>query len=323
MTNALTSGEAEQLRRVRVRSTRLASSTVKEVVLEPVDGEKLGAWEPGAHIDVRMPDGMERQFSLVGDPSDLSTYRLGVLREPAGRGGSAWMHDYAEVDVELEIRGPKNTFALRPAESYHLVAGGVGITPLLPMVRQLAAEGREWRLTYLGDSRESMAFLDELEPYGDRVTEWPKDERGSWDVVSACSDWPQGAAMYACGPERLLLALEAASDGWPSGSLHLERFLPKELPDDIESAAFEIELAQSGQVHEVPPDKTVLAVVEETGIFVPSSCREGTCGTCETVIISGEADHRDSILSSEEQEANEVMMICVSRAKSRRLVLDL
>lgn len=314
----------QHMLRVRVQSKTPVSLTVMEFVLEPVDMDELPAWTPGAHIGVRLPDGTDRQFSLSGDPADRSVYRIAVLLERDGRGGSIWLHDEIDVGSELEILSPRNNFSLQPAESYQLVAGGIGITPLLPMILQLQADGAQWHLTYLGRSKSTMAFIDELEAYGERVTFVPTDETERWDVAARVSEM-QDCAIYACGPERLLKALETAHDNnSASTQLHVERFTPR-LRDVAENdgPAFDVELAQSGMTVPVPSGKSVLIALEEAGVAPPYSCREGTCGTCESLVISGMVDHRDSILDEEEQAANDVMMICVSRSKSSRIVLDL
>ncbi|MFF7448957.1 MULTISPECIES: 2Fe-2S iron-sulfur cluster-binding protein [unclassified Streptomyces] len=282
-------------------------------------GERLPAWEPGAHLDVVLGPGLERQYSLCGDPADRDTWRIAVLREPAGRGGSAHVHEQLGQGDKVRVRGPRNHFALRPAPRYRFIAGGIGITPILPMLAEAEARGAQWTLLYGGRTRDSMAFTRELSAYGDRVTVAPQDETGLLDLASVLDDVPEGTLVYCCGPAALLDAVEARC---PAGLLHLERFTPKEQVSG-EDTAFQVELARSGRTVTVPPEVTVLDAVRAAGVEVLFSCTEGTCGTCETDVLEGDPDHRDSVLTDEEREAGETMMICVSRCRGGRLVLDL
>ncbi|WP_081236602.1 cytochrome P450 [Streptomyces viridosporus] len=291
------------------------------------DGDVLPDWEPGAHVDVRVPvDGgvLVRQYSLSSSPSQRHEWRLGVLREDGGRGGSRAVHDRLEVGARVRLGWPRNNFRFVPSPRYVFVAGGIGITPILPMIEKAEAEGAEWELHYGGRTRSSMAFLDELERYGDRVKSIPQDECGHPDLPGIFAAVRPGTLVYACGPEPLLTALEGALAHWPAGTLHTERFAPRKVVRDAPDEAFEVEFAQSGVRARVPVGKSVLQVAEEHGITALSSCKEGTCGTCETRILHGSADHRDSILTPAEQAADGTMMICVSRAARGcpRLVLD-
>ncbi|MDS0134407.1 MULTISPECIES: PDR/VanB family oxidoreductase [unclassified Amycolatopsis] len=276
-------------------------------------GEPLPLWEPGAHIDLVLP-GFVRQYSLCGDPADRSAYRVAVLHERDGRGGSAYVHDKLSAGDRVSVSGPRNHFALVEAARYLFIAGGIGITPILPM---LDRAGDDWQLVYGGRTRSSMAFTAELAAHGDRVSFRPQDEHGLLDLSSLLTDVRPGTAVYCCGPEPLLAAVEALNPA----DLHVERFTP--VSDEGPRTAFEVELAGSGVVLPVPADRSILEVVEEAGVTVLSSCREGTCGTCETGVLGGEPDHRDSVLTADERLENEVMMLCVSRACSPRLVLDL
>lgn len=301
-----------------------ADGVVALTIRHPAGGE-LPPWEPGAHIDLVLEEGLVRQYSLCGDPADRTAWQVTVLREPAGRGGSAYVHDKLTEGTSIRVRGPRNNFGLVPAGRYLFVAGGIGITPILPMVAAAEAAGAEWTLLYGGRSRTSMAFADRLTTaYGDRVRIAPEDEHGLLDLASYLADPAPGTLVYCCGPEPLLNAVEerCAAD-WPAGSLHVERFRAKEIDADSPSGSFEVELRQSGLTLTVPPERSILRTVEEAGIHVLYSCTEGTCGTCETDIVEGEADHRDSVLTADEQMANETMMICVSRCRGARLVLDL
>jgi ferredoxin-NADP reductase len=293
------------------RRDRLAANVVGLVLGRP-DGGSMPEWTPGAHVDLLLGNGMTRQFSLCGDPADRATLRVAVLREPAGRGGSAYVHDEVVEGTRLRIRGPRNHFALVPATRYLFVAGGIGITPILPMLRAADSAGADWRLVYGGRTLESMAFRDELARYGDRVALCPQDECGLLDVAGLIA---QPAEIYCCGPEPLLAAVTATR------AAHVERFTP--VADTGDSRPIEVELARSGRTVLVPAGCSVLAAVEAAGVAVLSSCREGTCGTCETDVLAGVPDHRDGLLTDAERAAGDTMLICVSRAAGDRLVLDL
>ncbi|KUO10222.1 PDR/VanB family oxidoreductase [Streptomyces sp. DSM 15324] len=296
-----------------------AADGVLALTLRHPLGAPLPAWEPGAHVDLVLGPGLERQYSLCGDPADVMAWRVAVLREPAGRGGSAHVHEQLGQGDKVRVRGPRNHFPLRPSPRYRFIAGGIGITPVLPMVAAAEAAGAEWTLLYGGRSRDSMAFTGELARYGDRVTVAPQDETGLLDLGSVLDGLPEGTLVYCCGPGPLLDAVEARC---PAGALHLERFQPKEQQAG-EETEFEVELAQSGRTLTVAPGVSVLDTVRAAGVEVLYSCAEGTCGTCETDVLEGTPDHRDSVLSAEEREAGETMMICVSRCAGKRLVLDL
>ncbi|MFI7505120.1 PDR/VanB family oxidoreductase [Streptomyces sp. NPDC049687] len=296
-----------------------AADGVLAITLRHPLGEPLPAWEPGAHVDLVLGPGLERQYSLCGDPADRTAWRVAVLREPDGRGGSAHVHEKLGQGDKVRVRGPRNHFALRPAARYRFIAGGIGITPVLPMLAAADAAGADWTLLYGGRSRDSMAFTEELAGYGDRVTVAPQDETGLLDLGPVLDDLPEGTLVYCCGPGPLLDAVE---ERCPSGALHVERFQPKEQPAG-EDTEFEVELAQSGRTLTVAPGVSVLDTVRAAGVEVLYSCTEGTCGTCETDVLEGAPDHRDSVLTDEEREAGETMMICVSRCKGRKLVLDL
>ncbi|MFF7880897.1 PDR/VanB family oxidoreductase [Streptomyces sp. NPDC020794] len=282
-------------------------------------GEELPAWEPGAHIDVVLGVGLERQYSLCGDPADGRAWRIAVLREANGRGGSSYVHEQLGVGDKVRVRGPRNHFALAPAARYRFVAGGIGITPILPMLAAAEAAGAEWTLLYGGRTRDSMAFTGELERYGDRVTVAPQDECGLLELDSVLTGVPEGTLVYCCGPGPLLDAVEARC---PDGLLRVERFRPK-VQETGGDSEFEVELARSGRTLTVPADVSVLDTVRGAGVEVLFSCTEGTCGTCETDVLEGTPDHRDSVLTDQEREAGETMLICVSRCLGKRLVLDL
>ncbi|MEU8988272.1 PDR/VanB family oxidoreductase [Streptomyces sp. NPDC048558] len=296
-----------------------AADGVLALTLRHPLGEQLPTWEPGAHIDVVLGPELERQYSLCGDPADRTAWRIAVLREPDGRGGSAHVHEQVGQGHKVRVRGPRNHFRLEPASRYVFVAGGIGITPILPMLAAAEAAGAAWTLLYGGRTRQSMAFAEELGPYGERVTVAPQDEFGLLDLASVLDGLPTGTLVYCCGPGPLLDAVEARC---PSQVLRVERFQAKEQPVD-KDGRFDVELAQSGLTLTVAPGVSVLDTVRAAGIEVLFSCTEGTCGTCETDVLDGTPDHRDSVLTREEQESGETMMICVSRCRGKRLVLDL
>jgi ferredoxin-NADP reductase len=284
----------------------------------------LPAWTPGSHIDVVLDEDLVRQYSLIGLDEDSTSWRIGVLREAKGRGGSRQIHDTIVTGGKVRTRGPRNHFHLLPAERYIFIAGGIGITPITGMIAEAERLGIPWQLTYGGRTRASMAFAQDLaDRYGDRVSLVPQEEFGLIDLKTLLKEASEGTRIYCCGPEPLLNAVQSASEHWPEEALHFERFVPAEQDESKPSESFEVELSESGMVVSVPADKSILQVLDEAGVDVLSSCASGTCGTCETVIVSGEVDHRDSVLTPKEREANCSMMICVSRAACPRLVLEL
>lgn len=296
---------------------------VVSLTLAHPGGLRLPNWAPGAHIDLVLPDGRTRQYSLCGDRWDAYTYRVGVLREREGRGGSAYIHDDLRVGDVIGFGGPRNNFPLAPSGVYLFIAGGIGITPLLPMIAQADLLGADWRLVYGGRSRATMAFLDELAAYGDRVTVVPHDELGRPDLPSLLGDAADaGAQVYVCGPEGLLDAASSRCADWPAGRLRFERFVPQEQGAPLRSTPFDVEFTRTGTTVTVPPESTILDAARTAGVNVLSSCSRGTCGTCETAVLSGEPDHRDSLLDDAERAAGDCMFICVSRSCSDRIVLD-
>lgn len=309
--------------RVVVDQRAVIADGVLALTLRAPDGGPLPPWEPGAHIDLHLPGGFVRQYSLCGEPAEVARWQVAVLREPDGRGGSACVHDKVGQGDELVAAGPRNHFALTAAGEYLFIAGGIGVTPLLPMIAEVRRRGLPWRLVYGGRCRSSMAFLDVLEPLGEAVAVRPQDEFGLLDLDGLLPAPNVRTAVYCCGPEPLLRAVEQRCAAWPDGALHIERFAPVDVDPEASDEAFDVELAQSGQCIRVPEGVSILAALEAAGLTVLSSCQEGTCGTCETGVLGGVPDHRDSVLTRMEQEAGDVMMICVSRSRSPRLVLDL
>lgn len=331
------SWDITDVRRYRERSVRTlnldvvaherAADDVVALTLAHPDGGELPRWKPGAHIDVHLPVEDEptvRQYSLSSTPEYRTTYRIGVLREPDGRGGSAAVHDTLVPGSTVTVSWPRNNFRLAPADRYLFVAGGIGITPILPMIAEVNRTGAEWELVYGGRSRSSMAFLEELAVHGENVTLVPQDEAGPIDVDRLLGTVRHDTLVYTCGPESLLQTVEQAMTRWPKDSLRVERFAPKPVERAEPDTPFQVEFAESGTVVDVGAHETVLEAAEKAGMPTLSSCKAGTCGTCETRVLSGRADHRDSILSASEQEAGDTMMICVSRAADGcpRLELD-
>ncbi|MEV5966555.1 PDR/VanB family oxidoreductase [Kribbella sp. NPDC051952] len=309
---------------LRVKSHQQVSVGVTELVLVPDDASELPPWTPGSHIDVQIRPGLVRQYSLCGDPEDRSQWRIAVLREPVSRGGSAALCERIQPGDVLPVTGPRNHFPLHESPRYLFIAGGIGITPIIPMIRAAQAAGADWRLVYGGRTEASMAYREELARIDPaRVLEWPQDLRGLIELDQLLGEVQPGTLIYCCGPEPLIAAVEAKSAHWPHRSLQVERFAPRPVTSEAPNTSFEVELVDSGEVLVVPADQSILEVVDEAGIYVLSNCEEGTCGTCQTTVLEGVPDHRDSVLDDDERAANDTMMICVSRALSARLVLDL
>jgi ferredoxin-NADP reductase len=308
---------------LRVAGKRQIADGVCELTLVDPHGRRLPDWTPGSHIDVVLPGGLVRQYSLCGDRRDAHSYTVAVLRERESRGGSAFIHDVLEEGDLVGTGGPRNNFRLAPAPHYLFVAGGIGITPILAMIRAAETMGVSWELLYGGRTRSSMAYLDGLEPLGPRVRVVPQDEEGLLDLRSAVSGAPGGTRVYCCGPAPLLESIADVCREALPGALRIERFVAEEQRAPVRSTAFEVELASSGRRVTVEPEVPIVDALAETGVSVLSSCRQGICGTCETGVLAGEPDHRDSLLTDEERRRGDTMFVCVSRSCSDLLVLDL
>ncbi|MHA4778394.1 PDR/VanB family oxidoreductase [Streptomyces sp. MSC1_001] len=302
--------------RLVVRTVVEEAEGVRGLLLADPAGAELAPWEPGAHLEVTLPSGAVRHYSLCGDPADRRVYRLGVLRETAGRGGSEEVHSAVGEGTLLGVRGPFNRFPLVPAERYLFVAGGIGITPLLPMLRSLRPG--TWSLLYGGRSLASMAYRGELAGLPG-VTLVPQDTAGLPDLDAALGGLPPSTAVYCCGPEGLLRAVE---ERW-RGPLHTERLGAAPSGGAVASDGFEVELRRSRRTLRVEPGRTLLDAVREVVPGVAYSCEEGWCGTCETKVLAGTPEHHDSVLGEEEKASGTTMMICVGRSRTDRLVLDL
>ncbi|WP_432194319.1 PDR/VanB family oxidoreductase [Streptomyces sp. bgisy027] len=302
---------------------QVADGVVSLTLARP-DGARLPDWTPGSHIDLILPEGTTRQYSLCGDRWDARTYRIAVLREPSGRGGSAYVHDRLRPGDHVGVGGPRNHFPLVPSERYLFIAGGIGITPLLPMIRQAELLGTEWQLLYGGRTRASMAFRAELAAaYGGRVHVVPRYEQGHPDLATYLGSPAPDTKVYCCGPTPLLAAVEDACASWAPHALRTERFSATDRSAPVRDTAFEVELRRSGRTVTVRPEVSVLDALRGAGVDVLSSCEQGTCGTCLTPVVAGEPDHRDAVLTDHQRAANDCMFVCVSRSCGDRLVLDL
>ncbi|WP_211368185.1 PDR/VanB family oxidoreductase [Microbacterium rhizomatis] len=313
----MTLSEESPTRRVRVRSLVLEAEDVLSVELEGVDGP-LPAWLPGAHIDLVLPGAPVRQYSLCSDPAQ-PRYRIAVLKETDSRGGSQFVHERLRPGDILDIRGPRNHFPLAECTEYLFIAGGIGITPVLPMMHAAAAAGVAWTALYLGASRTRMAFVDEVTELEGNVIVHPRDERERADLADYVAAHPH-AMIYACGPGRLLSDLASlVTDG--DERLRVEYFSAP--PVDYEPGGpFSVRLARTGVEVVVAPEQSILEVIRGAGVDVLTDCEEGICGSCETRVLEGEVEHRDFVLTPQERAANDCAMVCVSRSACPLLVLD-
>ncbi|MFM9368711.1 2Fe-2S iron-sulfur cluster-binding protein [Streptomyces sp. Da 82-17] len=312
---------------VVVGEVRELADRVVELELWRAEAGRLPAWQPGAHIDLALPSGKVRQYSLCGDPgADDATdvYRIAVLREEDGRGGSAEVHAL-RTGAAVEIRGPRNNFPLVDAPSYLFVAGGIGVTPFLPMIRRLESEGAPWRLYYRGRTRAAMAFADELvETYPGRVIVTASDTHPRASLDGLLRATAPGVAVYCCGPGPMQADVAAAvRASCPHGRLYVERFVPGDRADAGPDRAFEAELRRSGGVVRVAADESLLDALSEAAPALDFSCTNGICGSCETRVLDGTPDHRDDVLQEHERNRHDVIYPCVSRARGDRIALDL
>lgn len=293
---------------------------VVELTFRAPDRADLPDWQPGCHLDVHLPSGLRRQYSLCGSPVDRSGYTVAVRRIPDGGGGSLEMHSLA-IGTEVAVRGPRNGFPFVSAGSALFLAGGIGITPIIAMVRAARAIGMDWRLIYTGRSRESMPFLDEVELWEpDRVQIRCDDEHGLPSAADLLGAAPAGGAVYCCGPTSMLAVVRGGFADCAAATLHFERFSPPPVRD---GRPLRVELARTGRSVVVAADESVLAAVRRVAPDVAYSCQQGFCGTCRVRVLAGRPEHRDHRLTAAER-ADGDMLICVSRAaETERLVLDL
>ncbi|MGW4335868.1 PDR/VanB family oxidoreductase [Rhodococcus koreensis] len=317
---------------LRVLQLRWEADGVVSAQFESADHRPLPTWSPGDHIDLHLPGGLVRQYSLCGDSKAGAPWRIAVLRVAGGRGGSAAVHDSIRPGDLLRAAGPRNNFEFRAADRYLFLAGGIGITPIMPMIRQATGAKAQWQLWYGGRSLSKMAFVSELaaldEKSGSEVSErvriTPQDAHGMLPLEAILREPQPETRIYCCGPTPMLDAVTRASAHWPKGSLVVERFAPKaDSSDSAPRSGFEVEAARSGITVHVRPESSIVEALEEAGITPDTSCLEGICGTCETKVLGGIPEHRDSLLSDAEREANDTMMICVGRSRGAKLVLDI
>jgi vanillate O-demethylase ferredoxin subunit len=315
---------------VRVAAKWREAQDVYSFELVDPQGRELPPFTAGSHIDVEVAPDLVRQYSLCNSPGRRDRYQIGVLREPASRGGSTAMIDRIAVGDTLRISEPRNHFALEPSARHTLlIAGGIGVTPILCMAERLANIGEPFEMHYGARSRERTAFHDRIagSAFADRVhfhfDDGPAGQR--FDLEALLASPAPGAHLYVCGPGGLIEAVlkTAKAKGWPDSGVHREFFAPLVDPNAGEAGAFDIRIASSGQVFTVPADQPITAVLAANGIDVPTSCEQGVCGTCLTRVLEGEPDHRDAYLTPDEQALNDQMTLCCSRSKGPLLVLDL
>lgn len=307
---------------MKVAARRDLTATITEFTLEPTTSISLPSFTAGAHLTLRTPSGAMRRYSLINDGTAPTCFVLGIKREAASRGGSQSMHEQALVGTELAVTSLENSFALSEAPDYLLIAGGIGVTPIYAMARELERKGKPFRIIYCTRTAEETAYLDELRAeFGARLHVHHDDG----DPTQAFDFWdefeePRKTQVYCCGPKPLMAEIDALSGHWPEGRVNFEDFRPVETvrPDDM---PFEVELKRSGRIITVPAERSILEALRDAGVATTSSCESGTCGTCKTGLISGDVEHRDMVLMDDERDSH--IMICISRAHAGRLVLDL
>ena len=299
---------------------------VVELTLTPVGGAALPPWYPGAHLDVHLPSGAVRQYSLCGNPAVTSDYRIAVRRIPGGGGGSIEVHDALPVGSTVRTHGPRNAFPLTvpgygsPARRFRFIAGGIGITPILPMLALARRLGIDWSMVYTGRSLDSLPFVDDVAGYGAAVTVRTDDRQGLPSAADLLGECPPGTAVYACGPAPMLTAIRSDLVGRDDVELHFERFAA---PPVVDGRPFPVTIASRGEPVEVGAEETLLAALRRAGVAAPYSCQQGFCGSCRTQVLAGSVDHRDTLLTGPERDAG-MMLTCVSRATDGSgLTLDL
>lgn len=281
--------------------------------LEPVGDDRFPRWEPGSHVELRLGEGLTRQYSLCGSSTD-QFWEIAVLRSSAGRGGSVRLCDTLNVGDKVEIFGPRNHFVFEDAPRYLFLAGGIGITPILPMIEAAEEAGRSWELHYGARCLEALAFEDRLSQYGDRVKLYPEDRTGRIPLGELTAELDPATVVYSCGPGPMLNAVEGAMAHLPESMLRIERFAAVQPPLPTGGdQPFAVELALSGRTIEVGADESMLDALRKAGADVDYSCMEGTCGSCEVAVLCGKIEHRDAVLTKAEQRAGGLMMPCVSR----------
>lgn len=314
---------SSELIEVRLTAIRYAARDVRLYDLQGIDDHPLPCFEPGAHIDLHLPNGISRSYSLGFAPSDQTFYTLGIKRDATGRGGSRYIHDELRIGAKLLVSSPRNNFRLQENAAHtELIAGGIGITPIWCMAQRLNMLGRKWRLHYASRSRNDMAFFNDLHGMPEASLHFDEESGRLLDVAAIVADVPMDAHLYCCGPAPMLQAFETATKDWPRGQVHVEHFTAKEVAPS-RKGGFTIELARSHRKYYVPEGETILGVLIENHMAVDYSCESGICGACETRVIAGIPEHHDSILNDEEQKESKRVMICCAGCSSERLVLDL
>lgn len=324
MTNErVPASESGDLIDVRLSTIRYAARDTNLFEFSRVDGEALPVYEPGAHIDLHLPNGLVRQYSLVFTKPDPSAYTVGIKRDAASRGGSRFIHDQLRVGDIIKVSAPRNNFPLKmDAKHVTLFAGGIGITPIWCMVQRLVEQDCSWKLYYSCRSRADAAFSKALTCMADATLHFDDEAGGKLlDIPALVAETPEDAHLYCCGPAPMLAAFEAATASWPREQVHVEYFTAKAEP--AKTGGFTVELARSKEEFFIPRGKAILEVLLDAGVNVSYACESGICGACEQRVISGIPEHRDSILTDREQAANDRVMICCAGCKSDRLVLDL
>ncbi|GAA5232368.1 oxidoreductase [Verticiella sediminum] len=320
--NAGAQGVALQLAQLRYEAHQIVSFEL----VDP-DGRPLPSFTAGAHIDVLLPEARVRSYSLLNDPVETHRYVIAVQRDAAGKGGSIWMHDVPRVGSLMYARPPANDFPLAEAASTSFfLAGGIGITPVLAMVRRLCALGKPWHLVYAARSARHAAFVAELRRLAQaghgRFDLWLDDERGRpLDIPGTLAEVDAEADVYCCGPKGMIDAFLDAASGRPEARVHYERF--GAAGPAATQGGYAVVLARTGQRLSVPAGKTILDVLTENDVDVQYACSSGVCGTCRTIVIEGVPDHRDDYLTEEERQRNDCIMVCCSGSRSAELVLDL
>lgn len=324
----MSTGSTKSLLEVRVRSVTFEAEDILRFELVDTAGGSLPAFEAGAHIDVHVDSGFVRQYSLCGDPSDTSSYHIAVLNEPAGRGGSRALHERVRPGDVLSISEPRNFFRLSSSARQHLLlAGGIGVTPMMAMVEELEARDAKWQMHYCTRSAEKTAFRDRLAPLvaSGKVTVHHDggDPANGLDIASLLAQANPDVHVYYCGPAGFMTAVADSAAHWPASSVHCEYFTAPEETNQAPSpnTSFEVEISSTGDVIQVPAEKSIVAVLRENGHYVDTSCEDGYCGTCLTPYVDGEPEHRDSVLDDEDRRR--YVLICCARSKTPRLVLDM
>jgi len=317
---------ASQSLTLRVQAMRYEARGIVSIELRDPAGATLPAYGPGAHVDLHLGNGLVRSYSLCGAPEVHDRYTVGVLLDRNSRGGSRFVHEQLRVGATLQVAAPRNNFELDERAAHTvLVAGGIGVTPIVCMARRLGELGKSFTLVYCARSRAEAAFVDELTArHGDAVRVHFDDEAGAPpDLAAMLAGQPADTHFYCCGPGPMLSAFEAACAGHGYANVHIERFAADPSTEAVQEGEYTVSLARTGSNVKVPSGKSLLDALLDAGIEVEYSCREGVCGSCETAVIEGCPDHRDSVLSSSERASNKTMMVCVSGCKGNRLVLDL